>query len=68
MGMEHNNSKRRRRVRVNPGEWVQISIRLKPETRRLVKALQQPGRLDPGGCSMGDVLEVAIYEDARTHS
>jgi hypothetical protein len=38
------------------------TLRLKPFARRLVEEMQRPGVLAPDGCTMGDVIEVALRE------
>jgi hypothetical protein len=66
MGMEHHQGPKRRRVgNPDPTQRIQTSIRLSRVGGKLIARMQQRETLHPAGCSMGDVIEIAIRELAR---
>jgi hypothetical protein len=63
MGMESHDGPRRRRVGIDqPGDNVTQNIRLTVLAAQLIQAMRQPGVLHPEGCSMGDVVAIAIAQ------
>lgn len=65
MGMEHNDGPRRRRVGDEDGR-VQQTVRLSGEARSMADRLQGKGVLMQDGCSLGDVIEIALGNLAKT--
>ena len=65
MGMEHNDGPRRRRVGDEDGR-VQQTVRLSGEARAMADRLQGPDVLMQDGCSLGDVIEIALGNLAKT--